>query len=87
MISEESRQVIRKAKELYERNLKHDLETTQRDKFVAIEPESGDYFVGDTLDDAVKLARNKHPGKLSHTIRVGHRAALHMGVVHFDRPC
>ena len=28
---------------------------------------------------AVKLARAKHPTRLSHTLRIGHRAAFHMG--------
>ena len=47
--------------------------------FVAIEPESGEYFLGDTFDEAVKSARAKHPSRLSHIIRIGHRAAFHIG--------
>ena len=55
------------------------LEPQHRNRFVAIEPESGEYFLGDTFDEAVKSARAKHPSRLSHTIRIGHRAAFHMG--------
>ncbi len=46
---------------------------------IAIEPESGEYFLGDTFDQAVKAAKAKHPSRQSHTIRIGHRAALHIG--------
>ncbi len=45
---------------------------------MAIEPESGEYFLGDTLDEAVRAARERHPSRLSHTVRVGHPAALHL---------
>jgi hypothetical protein len=46
---------------------------------VAIEPESGDYFLGNTLSDAIGAARRSHPDKLAHGMRVGHRAAVHFG--------
>jgi len=51
------------------------------ERFVAIEPESGEYFLGDTFDGAMKSARTKYPSRLSHTIRIGHRAAFHIGGV------
>jgi hypothetical protein len=35
--------------------------------------------VADTLDAAVRAARMRHPSRLSHTIRIGHPAALHLG--------
>ena len=81
MVSEETRSVIARAKEIYERQLKSNLEGDQRDKFVAIEPDSGEFFVGETFDEAVKMARSKYPSKLSHTIRIGHAAAFHIGVI------
>ncbi|MGM0487487.1 MAG: hypothetical protein ACQESR_12100 [Planctomycetota bacterium] len=49
--------------------------------FVCIEPESGDYFLGRTFDDAVNQAIDAHPDRLTHTLRVGHAAALHLGVM------
>ena len=81
MVSEETKSVIARAKQLYEQRLKGDLEANHRDEFVAIEPDSGDFFIAPTFDAAVKLARSKHPSKLSHTIRVGHAAAFHLGVM------
>jgi len=50
-----------------------------------------DYFeVEDVTNSAfMKLqrsARSKYPTRLSHTIRIGHRAALHLGVLQQRRP-
>jgi hypothetical protein len=79
MVSGETKSVIERAKRIYAERLQAVLEPQHWDRFVAIEPDSGDYFLGDTFDEAVKLARAKHPSGLSHTIRIGHRAAFHMG--------
>ena len=49
--------------------------------FVCIEPESGEYFLGGTFDDAVNKAIDAHPDRLTHTLRVGHAAALHLGMM------
>ena len=81
MVSAETKSVIDRAKQIYATQLQIDLESQHMDRFVAIEPDSGDYFLGDTFDDAVKLARSKYPNRLSHTIRIGHRAAFHIGVM------
>ena len=75
MVSADTKAVIERAKRLYAEQLRAVLEPQHLDRFVAIEPESGEYFLGDTFDEAVKLARAKHPSRLSHTIRIGHRAA------------
>ena len=81
MVSAEIRSVIDRAKRIYADQLQAALESQHRNRFVAIEPESGDYFLGDTFDEAVKSARAEHPSRLSHTIRIGHRAAFHLGGV------
>ena len=80
MISDETRSVIVRAKQIYEQHRKS-LELQHRDCYVAIEPESGDYFLGDTFDDAVNAARSKYPSRLSHTIRIGHDAPFHIGLM------
>jgi hypothetical protein len=78
MVAAETKAVIERAKRVYDQ-LRHVLEPQHLNRFVAIEPESGDYFLGDTFDEAVKSARAKYPSRLSHTIRIGHRAAFHIG--------
>ncbi len=80
MVSAKTRSIVDRAKQLYASQLKADLESRHMDRFVAIEPESGEYFLGDTFDEAVTNARTKYPTRVSHTIRVGHRAAFHIGV-------
>ena len=79
MVSADTKSVIERAKRIYAEQLRAVLEPLHLNRFVAIEPESGEYFLGDTFDEAVKSARAKHPSRLSHVIRIGHRAAFHMG--------
>ncbi len=71
MVSEETKSVIVRAKEIYEERLGTNLEVNHRDQFVAIEPDSGEFFVGETFDAAVKEARSKYPPELSHPRCVG----------------
>ena len=79
MVSDETNAVIARAKRLYTEQLQAVLESRHAGRYVAIEPESGEYFLGDTFDEAVRSARTKYPSRLSHTIRIGQRAAFHMG--------
>jgi hypothetical protein len=72
--------LVRNAESLYERELRSKLEPAHRDDFVAIEPISGEFYLGKTLSQAMGAARAAHPNRLSHAMRVGHPAALHFGV-------
>jgi hypothetical protein len=81
MVSNETKAVIDRAKQLYAERLQGELEPQHSGRYVSIEPESGDYFLADTFDEAVRAARVKYPSRLSHTIRIGHRAAFHIGVL------
>jgi hypothetical protein len=81
MVSPDSQSVIQRAKSLYESKLRDELERTDSGKFVCIEPNSGQYFLGETLDDAVDAALDSFPDRLTFTVRIGHPTALHLGVV------
>jgi hypothetical protein len=72
--------LVQSAESLYDRELRAKLDPSHRDEFVAIEPISREYFLGKTLSEALRAARTAHPDRLSHTMRVGHQAALHFGV-------
>jgi hypothetical protein len=72
--------LIRSAELVYEQKLRQELEATHRDEFVAVEPGSGDFFLGRTLSEAIGAARKAYPDRLAHAMRVGHKAALHFGV-------
>jgi hypothetical protein len=73
-------ELVRAAEALYDSKLRVLLERSHLDEFVAIEPMSGDYFLGRTLSEALGAARDAHPDRLSHAMRVGHKAALHFGI-------
>ncbi len=79
MVSTDTRSVIDRAKRLYAERLQAALEADHRGRFVAVEPESGDHFLADSFDEAVRAARTVYPSRLSHVMRVGHAAALHLG--------
>lgn len=70
---------IRRAERIYEQRLAGLLEADHRNEFVAIEPDSGSYFLGRTLTEAMRAARDAFPDRLLHAMRVGHKTALHLG--------
>lgn len=72
--------VADEAKRIYTTKLQAMLEASHMNKFVAIEPISGDYFLGRTLSEAIGASRAKYPDRLAHALRVGHKAAIHFGM-------
>lgn len=83
MVSAETKNVIDRAKRIYGEKLQVALESEHQNRFVAIEPESGEYFLGDTFDDAVKSARAKylpplayHPHRTSYRLVSGGHAEV-----------
>lgn len=64
---------------LYDERLRALLEPEQAGRFVAIEPESGRYFLGDTGIAALRAARGALPDKLFYLLRVGHEVAYRVG--------
>ena len=80
MTAQDVDEFVRRAEEVYATRLKAILEPEHVDEFVAIEPDSGDYFLGKTLSEAMGAARQSHPDRLAHAMRVGHKAALHFGM-------
>ena len=81
MISEESKAVAASARRIYESHFREELERKHSGRYACIEPVSGRYFLGDTFDQAVNAAIDVFPKRLTHTLRIGHPAALHLGVL------
>jgi hypothetical protein len=71
--------IAERAKQMYERELQAQLESNHRDKYVAIEPESKSYFLGDSFIDAAMAAKAAYPDRKSFVLRIGHEAAFHIG--------
>lgn len=81
MLSNEAQAIAIRAKKLYATRLRETLEQSHLGEYVCIEPESGDFFIGATFDSAVNQAIDAHPDCLTHTMRIGHATALHLGVL------
>ena len=79
MSSIELQQLADDATRIYEQRMRVQLEASHLHDFVAIEPESGDYFLGKTLSEAMRLARVTHPTRRAFCLRVGHVCALELG--------
>lgn len=72
--------VERRQAEIVYQHLKEKLKGLEG-KFVAIEPASGDYFIGTDPLEAYEQAKKKHPSKQFFYKRVGTRAAFVVGAV------
>ena len=64
----------RLGRQIYEEQLKQRLESEYKGKIVAIEVGSGEYFLGDTVVEAIKKGEAMYPGELFYVIRVGYPA-------------
>lgn len=80
MVSKNTQSVAEEAKRIYEERMRVVLEESHMNEFVAIEPVSGEYFLGATLSEAIGASRRKYPDRLAHAMRVGHKAAIHFGM-------
>ena len=79
MISSHTISVAERAKAIYSRRLQAELEAAHADRYVAIEPESGEHFLADSFRGAIAAARAAYPDRISFVIRIGHPAAIHLG--------
>ena len=73
------KQVAEKGEQLYQEKLKPILEPKENGRFVTIEVNSGEFFLGDSLLEALQRARQKYPDRLFHTIKVGAEGVFKMG--------
>ena len=72
-------ELVERGEEIYQLRLRTELEKTHMNFFVAIEPTSGDYFLGSTLSEAAAAARAVYPDRRAYVARVGHRTAIQFG--------
>ena len=65
--------------EIYERDFKHQVENAYCGKIVAIDVDSGDYAIGETVSAASKRLRKRLPDADVWSVRVGHRTLRNFG--------
>ncbi len=70
---------IERGKRLYDERLRDELEPENTGRFLAVEPESEKYFLGDTDVEALMAAREAMPGNLFYLVRVGYETAHAVG--------
>lgn len=72
---ETSDDLVDSGQRVYEERLRMLLEPAQAGRYVAIEPVSGEYFLGDTGTEALLEARRALPEAMFYLARVGYPAA------------
>lgn len=72
-------EIEQQATKFYEQELRVSLEASHPHAFVAIEPVSRTFYLGETLSEAGRKARQAFPERMSFAVRVGHSAAIHIG--------
>lgn len=70
---------LEKADQIYESQLKENLEKEPRGKIVAIEINSGDFFLGKNEIEAYEEGIKKYPGKTFVYKRIGYQATHFVG--------
>ncbi len=76
LLHSRSKTIARKGEGIYHARLKKLLEPKYHGWYVAIEVESGDYFLGQTTVEALEKAEKEHPAKKFYIIKVGFPAAV-----------
>lgn len=71
--------VIERGKRVYEEKLRGELEPEHAGRFLAIEPGSGRYFLGDTDVEALLAAREAMSESRFYLVRVGYETAHSIG--------
>jgi len=64
-------EITNKGEEIYKEKLQKILEPAEKGKYVAIEVESGQYFVGETKEEAIDKAQKVFPNKVFFVRRIG----------------
>lgn len=67
--------VAQKGKEVYQKLIPQ-LEPVHTGEFMAIEVESGEYFLGKTQIESLALAKKKFPTKIFYMVKVGYPAVI-----------
>lgn len=64
--------IAEKGEKIYQQKLKDTLERDHKGEFVAIEVETGKYFLGKSPEETLETAKKEFPEKIFHLIRIGH---------------
>jgi hypothetical protein len=75
-----AKETARLGDEIYERDIRPQVEETHRGDYLAIDVESGRWAVADNPTGAAERLRAEHPGAVDvWLLRIGHRAIARIG--------
>jgi len=72
-------EIARRGDEIYEHHLRAELETSQRNRIVAIDIHTGDHAIADNALEAARSLRTQQPNAEIWLIRIGERALHRIG--------
>jgi hypothetical protein len=76
MSSPQTPDLAERSERIYADRLRALLEPARRGEYVAIEPDSGDYFIGRTMSEAGNIAHQTYPDRRCFILRIGYPAAV-----------
>lgn len=68
--------LVQRGQDLYDAKFKSKLEPQHNGEYMAIEPDSGHYYLGQTMSEAFDKAHEAHADKQFYLVRVGFEAAV-----------
>ncbi len=72
-------EIARRGREIYERDIRAEVECTHDGEFLVVDVATGDYAVGEDEDEVFDRAEAKAPEGLFYLMRVGRPAAHRIG--------
>jgi hypothetical protein len=72
-------ELARRGRELYESGIRQQVEAENEGKIVAIDIETGNFEVNETVVAATNLLFERNPDAQPFGIRIGHQAVYHFG--------
>lgn len=71
LVTVDKESFAQRGQEIYEERLRSELEPEHKGDMVAIDVDTGEYFLGKSTLEAVKRGRERYPGKIFYLVRVG----------------
>lgn len=69
--------VVKKGEEIYKKKIKSIVLPDHISKFVAIEVNSGNYFLGNSIMEAIKNGKKKYPNRIFHVVKIGSKLKIY----------
>ncbi|MDA2927716.1 hypothetical protein MYX78_10895 [Acidobacteria bacterium AH-259-G07] len=79
------KEIATRGEQIYEEKYKKKYEKEHGGKFLAINVETGEAFLGNTAQSSFKLAKKKNPSGIFHLIKIGALGAYRVSYTSNDR--